>query len=175
MIGDDLGNHNMQTPLFSYQCNEEGVAWIYTMGNFTGSTSTGVDIDQTTNMCYSAYNYNEYNSVSGDMNLYVYIMDFNTWDEFSGYPIHNDTSEAFINSTGNDNVIDILIFPDQEINYKFKRQGTNYIATFDAWGIPRHPTQIYEALAYFLIFLLLLGYIIKTMLSYLGDFYLVCS
>jgi len=35
------------------------------------------------------------------------MTDFNTWDEYAGYPIHNDTSQAFINSSGNDNVIDI--------------------------------------------------------------------
>ena len=99
MIGDDLGNENFKTPLFSYQCTEEGTAWIYTMGNFTGSESCGIDIDQSTNFCYSAYNYNEYNNIPGDMNLYVFIMDFNTWDEFSGYPIHNDTSQVFINTS----------------------------------------------------------------------------
>ena len=115
MIGDDLGNENFKTPLFSYQCTEDGTAWIYTMGNFTDSESCGVDIDQGTNVCYSIYNYNTYNNVPGDMNLYIFIMDFNTWEEYSGYPIHNDTSDVFLNTSGNDNIIDISALNDNVI------------------------------------------------------------
>jgi hypothetical protein len=123
MIGDDLGGERAQTPLFSYQCTEDGVAWIYTLGNFSGSESCGIDIDQGTNFCYAAYNYNNFNNVPGDMNLYIFIMDFNTWGEYSGYPIHNDTSEAYINTSGNDNIIDISVFNDNVIIVS-EREGT---------------------------------------------------
>jgi len=115
MIGDDLGNQNSQTPLFSYQFQEDGYAWIYTMGNFTDSESCGVDIDQGTNICYAIYNYNTYNNVPGNMNLYMFIMDFNTWDEFDGYPIHNDTSDVYLNTSGNDNIVDISALNDNVI------------------------------------------------------------
>ena len=115
MIGDDLGNQNSQTPLFSYQFQEDGYAWIYTMGNFTDSESCGVDIDQGTNICYAIYNYNTYNNVPGDMNLYMFIMDFNTWGEFDGYPIHNDTSDVYLNTSGNDNIVDISALNDNVI------------------------------------------------------------
>jgi hypothetical protein len=49
------------------------------------------------------------------MNLYIEIINFNTWGETQGYPIHDESSEAFINSTGNDNVVDISALNDNVI------------------------------------------------------------
>ncbi len=114
VIGDH-GEIGYQTPLFNYQCTEDGTAWIYTMGNFTGSESCGVDIDQGTNICYAVYNYDNYNNIPGEMNLYIFIIDFNTWGESQGYPIHNDTSEVYLNTSGNDNIVDISTLNDNVI------------------------------------------------------------
>jgi len=113
-IGDDLGGYS-QTPLYSYQATEDGTAWIYTLGNFSGSESCGIDIDQGTNFCYAVYNYDNYNDVQGDFNLYIFKMNMNTWGDFSGYPIHEESYDIFLNSSGNDNVVDISSFNDNVI------------------------------------------------------------
>jgi len=66
-------------------------------------------------ICYAVYNYDNYNNVPGDMNIYTFIMDFNTWGESQGYPIHNDTSEVYLNASGNDNIVDISTLNDNVI------------------------------------------------------------
>lgn len=111
MIGDDIGEGNDQTPLFSYQCTESGTAWIYNLGAFTDGTSCGVDMDQGTNFCYAVYNYDN----GGTMDLYAFIMNFNTWGEYSGYPIHEEAYGAYLNTSGNDNVIDISAYNENVI------------------------------------------------------------
>ena len=46
-----------------------------------------------------------------------------------------------------------IIFPeDFEVQWDMQRQN---LARLEVWGVPRHPTQLYEALGYFLIFLVL--------------------
>jgi hypothetical protein len=106
MIGDH-GEVGSQIPMFSYQYQEDGWAWVYWMRPLHGGESCGFDIDQTNNMGYAVYNYDDWNGTSTDMNLYFFIMNFDEWGDYDGRPIHDDTSEAFINSTGNDNVVDI--------------------------------------------------------------------
>ncbi len=47
--------------------------------------------------------------------------------------------------------------PDIPLNYQLQDKGDHYVATIYTSGISRHPTQIYEAVSYFIIFLILLG------------------
>ncbi len=46
----------------------------------------------------------------------------------------------------------MMIDPQATVEWSVDREN---VALIDVWGIPRHPTQIYEAVAYFLIFLIL--------------------
>ncbi len=114
MIGDH-GEVGSQIPMFSYQNDDTGMAWIYWMRPLHGGESCGIDIDQGNNMGYAVYNYNDFNGTSTDMNLYIFIMNFDVWGDYSGSPIHDDTSETFINSSGNDNVVDISALNDNVI------------------------------------------------------------
>lgn len=45
---------------------------------------------------------------------------------------------------------------NDKFNYELVKEGRNYIAKINVLGIPKHPTQIYEALSYLLIFLALI-------------------
>ncbi|MFE3846334.1 hypothetical protein ACFL1L_05715 [Thermoplasmatota archaeon] len=114
MIGDH-GELGSRTPFLAYQRADDGYAWVYTMGPFTGAESCGFDIDQTTNYGYAVYNYDTFNGTSGDMNLYIFIMGFGTWGDYNGAPIHDDTSEVYLNTSGNDNVVDISALNDNVI------------------------------------------------------------
>jgi prolipoprotein diacylglyceryltransferase len=46
--------------------------------------------------------------------------------------------------------------PDTPLDYTLTDQGNQYVATIKTFGITKHPTQIYESLSYFVIFLVLL-------------------
>ncbi|GAB3646446.1 hypothetical protein GCM10028791_06640 [Echinicola sediminis] len=41
------------------------------------------------------------------------------------------------------------------LDYELKDQGDHYLATVRTFGLAKHPTQIYEAISYFIIFLIL--------------------
>jgi len=114
IIGDH-GELGSQTGFFSYQAEEAGIAWIYTLANESGDlndgTSCGVDIDHGNNFAYAVYNYDH----GGTKDIYIFIMNFDTWGDFDGYPIHNETYEAFINSSGNDNALDVSALNDNVI------------------------------------------------------------
>ncbi|MBN2763096.1 MAG: prolipoprotein diacylglyceryl transferase, partial [Bacteroidales bacterium] len=57
---------------------------------------------------------------------------------------------------------DNVVHPDiTRLKTEHEKQGRNYVMTARVYGIPRHPTQIYEAGAYLLIFFLLLGVYLK--------------
>jgi len=49
-----------------------------------------------------------------------------------------------------------LFEPDPEVS--ITEDARNYKAVMSVWGIPRHPSQVYEALAYFIFFLSFLFY-----------------
>ena len=114
IIGDhgELGD---QTCFFSYQCNEAGTAWIYTLtdepGSLNDATSTGMDIDQDTLYSYAVYNYDN----QGTMDIYVFVMDFGQWGEYSGYPIHENNWGIQLNTSGNDNKLDVSAFKNNVI------------------------------------------------------------
>ncbi|HLU88424.1 MAG TPA: prolipoprotein diacylglyceryl transferase [Cyclobacteriaceae bacterium] len=46
--------------------------------------------------------------------------------------------------------------PTTPLDYTLTDKGDHYLATIQTFGITKHPTQIYEAITYFVIFLLLL-------------------
>jgi phosphatidylglycerol---prolipoprotein diacylglyceryl transferase len=46
--------------------------------------------------------------------------------------------------------------PNSPLRFSLVDKGDHYLATVNTFGITRHPTQIYEALTYFVIFLVLL-------------------
>ncbi|WP_226388980.1 prolipoprotein diacylglyceryl transferase [Penaeicola halotolerans] len=52
---------------------------------------------------------------------------------------------------------DIAEPKDTPLNYDLKMDKGQYVATVYTWGIAKHPTQIYEALSYLAIFILLFG------------------
>ncbi|MBS9524816.1 prolipoprotein diacylglyceryl transferase [Litoribacter alkaliphilus] len=43
--------------------------------------------------------------------------------------------------------------PDTPLNYTLHDRGDHYVATIQTFGIAKHPTQIYEAISYLLIFI----------------------
>jgi prolipoprotein diacylglyceryltransferase len=51
----------------------------------------------------------------------------------------------------------IFLLNGDSINYQINRRNNQYILTAEIGGLPRYPTQIYEAISYVLIFLILLG------------------
>jgi|GEM_PF-1125900 len=92
------------TPLYSYQSNEAGSAWIYRMDTTKiGGTSTSMDIDPTTLHSFAVWNYDN----GGNMDLYVYEADWSIWEPYSSSQIHPDVAETTITSTGDDNLVDI--------------------------------------------------------------------
>ena len=69
------------------------------------------------------------------------------------FRLSKDTSDLEIN---------VALLPGQEFTYDLNREGPVYKATFNLWGVPKYPTQIYEAGAYLFIFLLLLALYYKN-------------
>ena len=114
IIGDH-GELGSQSGFFSYQNSEGGNAWIYTLadnpGDFNGCESTSMDIDQGTLYSYAVYTYDN----EGAMDIYVFIMDFGQWGEYSGSPIHENAFEAFISSSGDDANLDVSALNDNVI------------------------------------------------------------
>lgn len=47
--------------------------------------------------------------------------------------------------------------PGSPLDYTLTDNGENYVATVRTFGVAKHPTQIYESLSYFVIFLFLLA------------------
>ncbi len=53
---------------------------------------------------------------------------------------------------------DNVVYPNvNQLVYTIGKENRNYVLKARVYGIPKHPTQIYEALAYLIIFFLLLG------------------
>jgi hypothetical protein len=114
MIGDH-GNLGSQTGFFSYISSDAYSAWIYTLannpGDFNGATSTSMDIDQATLYSYAVYNYNN----AGNMDIYLFIMDFGQWGVYSGSPIHENNWVETLSTSGNDNNLDVSAFQENVI------------------------------------------------------------
>ena len=116
IIGDH-GTIGAQTGFFSYQSTAAGEAWIYTLtdtpGAFNGATSTSMDIDQSTLYSYAVYNF--YNNNGASMDIYLFIMNFGEWGTYSGSPIHDQNWGMWINTTGNDNKLDVSAYKNNVI------------------------------------------------------------
>jgi len=103
-IVGDHGTEGPNVPFFTYQRDDAGYAWIYRFGGaINGSQITSMDIDPTTLYAYAAWNYNNH----GNMDIYVYVSDFGTWEPYSGTVIHPDVTDLTIETTGDDDYIDI--------------------------------------------------------------------
>jgi hypothetical protein len=70
-----------------------------------------MDIDQSTLYSYAVYNYNN----KGNMDMLLFIMNFGEWGTYSGSPIHDQDWELLLNTTGNDNKLDISAFKNNVI------------------------------------------------------------
>lgn len=106
-IVGDHGELGSQTGFFSYQNSVDGYAWIYTLadnpGDFNGATSTSMDIDQETLYSYAVYNYDN----QGNKDILLFIMDFGQWGTYSGSAIHEHNWVQTIETSGNDNTLDV--------------------------------------------------------------------
>jgi hypothetical protein len=111
MVGDHGGASGEDTAFFSYQCNADGVAWIYRFSGLNGATDCAMDIDHTNLYSYSAWNFDN----EGDLDLYVKVVDFGEWVPYGGYQQHPDVTAKGIQATGNDNYIDISAHDDNII------------------------------------------------------------
>lgn len=112
IIGDH-GSAGIQVPMFTYQCNPDGVAWIYYWSEMEFGTSTSTDIDHDTLRSYSVWNYE--NETQDEMDIFLDAFEFGVWDEYEGYPIHPGLDSLIIDSVGNDNKIDISARSDNVI------------------------------------------------------------
>lgn len=64
-----------------------------------------------------------------------------------------------------------IVHPEiDEMEYEIEKRKRKYHITGTLYGVPRHPTQIYEAVSYFLIFLLLLYFYLGKKIKYKDGF-----
>jgi hypothetical protein len=102
IIGDNPDS-GVNVPFFSYQFDDTGYAWIYRWTGIAGCTATAMDIDQDTLYSYGVWNYDE----SGELDIFIDIMDFGQWVPYGSYVQHPEVTNLAIDSTGNDNYIDV--------------------------------------------------------------------
>jgi hypothetical protein len=104
-----IGNSDdwIQTPLFSYQFNEEGYAWIYWWTSeeypITYSTCTSMDIDPVTLYSYAVWNFDN----AGIKDILVFICDFSRWEPYDDNRIHPGIGGYIISSEENDDYLDV--------------------------------------------------------------------
>ena len=64
-----------------------------------------------------------------------------------------------------------IVHPEiDEMEYEIEKRKRKYHITGTLYGVPRHPTQIYEAVSYFLIFLLLFYFYLGKKIKYKDGF-----
>jgi len=111
ITGDHGGESGDDTNFFSYQCTDAGVAWIYRWTGLNGCEDCAHDIDPGNLYSYPAWNFDN----EGTMDIYVDIFDFGTWEPYGGYQIHPEIGGLTIETTGNDDYIDISALNDNII------------------------------------------------------------
>jgi hypothetical protein len=97
--------------MFSYQFQSDGYAWIYRWTGVEGCTSTSHDIDPDTLYSYAAWTFDN----GGELDVYFAVMDFSQWVPEGSYVKHPDVRDGEMDSTGNDNYIDISALNDNVI------------------------------------------------------------
>jgi len=111
IVGDHNGESGEDTNFFSYQSNEEGSAWIYRWTGLNGATDCAHDIDPGNLYSYAAWNFDN----EGDLDIYVSVMDFGTWEPYGSSQIHTDVTDLGIEATGDDALLDISAQNDNVI------------------------------------------------------------
>jgi len=111
ITGDHGGESGDDTSFFSYQFDDTGYAWIYYWTGLNGCEDCAHDIDPGNLYSYPAWNFDN----EGTMDIYVDIFDFGTWEPYQGYVIHPEIGGLTIETTGNDDYIDISALNDNVI------------------------------------------------------------
>lgn len=70
---------------------------------------------------------------------------------FMRYEVYNRLNRDLSDSEEN-----IFYPPDIDYDYKLTKDKRNFVAKLEVWGVPKYPTQIFEALSYLLIFFMLI-------------------
>jgi hypothetical protein len=113
IIGDH-GSGLTETPFFSYQFTEEGMAWIYYFtGEMQNCQVTSTDIDPITHESYSIWNY--LNQETGVYDIFFYKFDFATWEPYDSYQVHPDLGGGRLTTSANDEYPDVSARNDNVI------------------------------------------------------------
>ncbi|WP_194774154.1 prolipoprotein diacylglyceryl transferase [Pararhodonellum marinum] len=67
-----------------------------------------------------------------------------------------ETDVKYLLTRYNSSLKNLMEDPSQPLNYELMDKGDHFLARVNTFGITKYPTQIYEAISYLLIFLLLL-------------------
>jgi prolipoprotein diacylglyceryltransferase len=105
----------------------------------------------------------KYSKIQDNKNNISEVKPLNLDIEFSGKVKSEEYVKNFANYKLRDAVVRIsyqnnIVHPDiDELEYKIEKSRRKYHLIGRLYCVPRHPTQIYEAISYFLIFLLLMS------------------
>ncbi len=111
ITGDHGGEAGDDTIFFSYQFDETGYAWIYYWTNINGCEDSAHDIDPGNLYSYPAWTFDN----EGTIDIYVNIFDFGVWEPYGEYVIHPEIGDFTIETSGNDEYIDISALNDNII------------------------------------------------------------
>jgi len=129
-------------PMFSYQFDDTGYAWISRWSNLYECSSTAHDIDPETLYSFAAWNFNN----SGDFDIFVNVMNFGVWQPYGGYRRHPSVRQATIAATGNDTYIDISAL-DNNVILVSQRDG-DIVAYYSTNGMMNVDESIIETEAF---------------------------
>lgn len=134
ICGDHGGEGGDDAPFYSYQFDSTGYAWIYRFlvgGNpVNGATDAAHDIDPGNLYAYAAWNYDN----AGEQDVYFYIFDYSQWVPVPpSYQQHPDVGGGTIDSTGNDNYLDISALNDNVIIVS--ERGGSIVAYYSTNGL----------------------------------------
>jgi prolipoprotein diacylglyceryl transferase len=104
----------------------------------------------------------KYSAILNDTSLIKGYAPLNLDIEFSGRVKSEEYVRNFAEYKLRDAILRIkyqnnIVHPEiDELEYKIEKSKRKYHLSSTVYGVPRHPTQIYEAVSYFIIFLILL-------------------